>query len=501
MKKYLLFLSLSLLFSAQLFGQGQTYNWCFGDSCYLKYTGGVMTPQPYSITLSIEANASISDKNGNLLFYVGDTSLYFGWVGQVVNRNHLVMPHGDSIFMYESSTNGAMIVPFPGDSSKYYIFSNYLSMDTAYRYFLYYSVVDLSADGGLGDVVQKNVLLLNSKMCEKLALVRHGNGKDWWLLTHLTTGDFFYNFLIDSTGINAPLIQSIGTSYDLNWNSYLGLGGEMIFSDDGSKLAAVGFEIIDYFQFDRCTGLLSNYQKLSPDIFSYPDDEFYGCSFSPKTTALYVSNVCSKTNEGFFNTNGNLLQFDLTATDIRASRQLIFTMYNSDIAIGQHQIAPDGKIYIIMGHNGFPNNTFDSASMHLSTIENPDAIGSACNFHHNSFYLGGHHAFFGLPNMPNYNLGALMGSSCDTVSGIKSATNQKAIIEIYPNPATTTINIECDSKQNLNLSIFNIVGECLLQRDFSSSKEEINISNLPSGLYFIRLNNPEGSVVKKFVKE
>ncbi len=48
----------------------------------------------------------------------------------------------------------------------------------------------------------------------------------------------------------------------------------------------------------------------------------------------------------------------------------------------------------------------------------PDSIGSSCDYQPFSFYLGGKRTYYGLPNNPNYDLGPLAGSSCDTITGI-----------------------------------------------------------------------------------
>ena len=104
------------------------------------------------------------------------------------------------------------------------------------------------------------------------------------MLAH-PNGSEFYIYLIDSSGIHPPIHQSIGHSYVIPG---LGRGGEMVFSPDGSKLAAVSQGMIDYFDFDRCTGTLSNYLDLSVGL-SAVLSEFYGVSFSSENSFLYAS--------------------------------------------------------------------------------------------------------------------------------------------------------------------------------------------------------------------
>jgi hypothetical protein len=75
------------------------------------------------------------------------------------------------------------------------------------------------------------------------------------------------------------------------------------------------------------------------------------------------------------------------------------------------------------------------------------------------------------------------------------------IISIYPNPTTDIINVECPERQEFNLSVFNILGVCVQQRVCNSEKEEINISNLPTGLYILELSGTNWSMQKKIIKE
>jgi hypothetical protein len=54
-------------------------------------------------------------------------------------------------------------------------------------------------------------------------------------------------------------------------------------------------------------------------------------------------------------------------------------------------------------------------NMNLSVINQPDSLGSLCDFQPYSFNLGGKRTYIGLPNNPDYDLPALAGSPCDTL--------------------------------------------------------------------------------------
>jgi photosystem II stability/assembly factor-like uncharacterized protein len=75
-------------------------------------------------------------------------------------------------------------------------------------------------------------------------------------------------------------------------------------------------------------------------------------------------------------------------------------------------------------------------------------------------------------------------------------------LNIYPNPASTTITIETSDISNKNrLSILNLSGQELITRQITEPKTQIDISTLPSGVYFVRLTVEKTVQVGKFIKQ
>jgi Secretion system C-terminal sorting domain len=72
-------------------------------------------------------------------------------------------------------------------------------------------------------------------------------------------------------------------------------------------------------------------------------------------------------------------------------------------------------------------------------------------------------------------------------------------LSIYPNPTLTTITIETPTKGSL--SINNCSGQQLITRPITESRTQIDISNLPSGVYFVRVTNERTVEVGKIVKQ
>ena len=75
-------------------------------------------------------------------------------------------------------------------------------------------------------------------------------------------------------------------------------------------------------------------------------------------------------------------------------------------------------------------------------------------------------------------------------------------LTIYPNPASTFITVETNAAKAISqLSITNLNGQQLISRQITDPKTQIDISNLPNGVYFVRLTNDKSVEVGKFVKQ
>jgi hypothetical protein len=458
---------LSILYPCVAQKEGDT--WVFGDSASIQFINGNPVTLPGTNIYSIEATASISDNNGNLMFYAGSNVSSGYYTFSVLNRYHQVIQNGNNIKGHFSTSQGCLLLPFPNDTNKTYLFSH--KLDAAnYDFKIYYSVIDKSMNSDSGAVLIKNQPLpLINNMSEHMQAVRHGNGIDWWLITHAGSGNDFYIYLIDSYGISNPAIQSMGSSFP-----YFSAAGQMKISKDGSKLILVStFGVIDLFDFDRCTGLLINWIILG-NFTNYLSN--YGCSFSPNSRFLYVSDYDTA-----------LYQFDLYAANILSSKQLIWLKPDtSGSGIGQHLLATDGKIYIanIKPINLVPN-VFNLENMNLSVINSPDSLGLACDFQPYSFNLGGRRTFGGLPNIPDYTLGAMEPPCVVSVGEVEG----KSKIDVYPNPASDVVSVSVNKlNSDFYLELTDIFGRKLLKTEFTNQRE-INVSHLAPGIYCLILDN------------
>lgn len=75
---------------------------------------------------------------------------------------------------------------------------------------------------------------------------------------------------------------------------------------------------------------------------------------------------------------------------------------------------------------------------------------------------------------------------------------------IYPNPANNTLNIQLPEiyKNNSLVTISNSLGQIISSKNNTNENEQtLDISNLSSGVYFIKITNNEASTTKKFIKQ
>jgi len=73
-----------------------------------------------------------------------------------------------------------------------------------------------------------------------------------------------------------------------------------------------------------------------------------------------------------------------------------------------------------------------------------------------------------------------------------------ATITVYPNPATTSLVIQSASQPINQIDITNLVGQTMYSNEYNAQQVNVNIADLPAGIYFVKVN---GWVTRKFIKE
>jgi hypothetical protein len=416
-------------------------------------------------------NASICDKNGNLLFYTNGAV--------IANKNNDTMMNGDSLSPCQYTWDygphglgipqGALILPLPGDTNIYYLFHETLDDSYGFTTKLLYSTIDMRLDAGNGKVVNKNIdLIVDSLSGGMITATRHANGRDWWIVKPHFGGDSVSIFLLSPIGISSLHNQQID---DFDVNSW---AGQAVFSPDGSIYARNDFvsHRLLIFDFDRCDGQFSNKR-----IINYDHYKPGGVAISENSNVLYVSDV------------DTILQYDLTAGNIAATEQTVAVYDSFASPFGSTfflaQLALDGRIYINC-HNG-------ENVMHV--IDYPDSLGLACHVCQHCVSLPAYNAS-SIPNYPNFRLGALVGSPCDTLGITVNELPPLLQGKIFPNPARDWIVFETAQafKESASLTIYNMLGEQIYQQQFNAGqmRYSVNISGIAEGMYIVKVNNAKG---------
>jgi len=351
--KYYLFSTLFLiLFSDQnAFAQLEAKNWYFGYYEGMKFENNQvveLTDSKMNISLG---SAVISDKKGNLLFYTDGRTIW--------NRNHDTMKNGFGLNSYWAIQQ-AIIIPLPENPNIYYVFSICPKTHELYaNEGLWYHIVDISKNNGLGEIISKNNLICKN-LTSRLTATYHANKRSIWIIAHEWNSRNFHAFLLNNSGIiNSPVTSNIGSYIG---GSIFNNNGQMKVTPDGKKIAGVIYQDkkLDIFDFDNKSGKLSNNLTFYFDTIYkfYP----FGIEFSPNSKLLYL------TTSG--NGNGNLWQFNMI---IKNSIVEIWTAPNNNIinTTLAVQLGLDKRIYV---NNG-------SSSMGI--IYNPDNVGIDCNYQHN----------------------------------------------------------------------------------------------------------------------
>ena len=350
------------------------------------------------------ALSSICTKSGDLFCYshgrsVFDSSSQFAINGDTIGFDQYwkLWEHPKYNFGY-SISQGVLILPFPGYADSVF----YMAMKYDYlkdvQTGVYWGIIAGYKDGLQARVVNKDNLIdhgfLGSGMTKA---VRHANGRDWWII--LISGDntTYYTYLLAPSGLKLRHVQNIGKKQS-GFNS-----GNAAFSYDGSRYAVIDGRyipqqaVISIYDFDRCSGLLSNphHKEIYIPKFSLGQSVV----FSPNGNFLYA------------NSDSTLYQIELNKANYPINEIAHFDGFKSlpdpsfyFTPFGFWAEGPDGRHYNVSGAG---------TALHMHVMDYPNEAGEACSFRQHAIRIPNNP--WSIPNFPHYRLGPLDGSPCDTL--------------------------------------------------------------------------------------
>ena len=498
-----LFIVVFMFCSSYSIAQNRNNIWCFGDSSGIDFGSA---PNPTTFRTSVVSRgscASIADTNGNLLFYSHTRSgIGNGLTTLVFDSTHNLMQNGTYI-RGEAWYHELLIVPNPNTLDQYFLFSTNISSGSGF----YYSKIDLSLNNGLGSVIQKNVILNTLGNADCVTGIKHGNGIDWWVISkysnsNLTNYNRFSVFLVTKDSIYAPIIQDLSNALDIGFQ-------QLTFNSDGTKLMQTGGTgLMQEINFDRCTGLLSNPSVIFPEFLTGPYSRYFWSGAYSHDNSKFYSIMYPSLSD-----TSRVIQFDLNAVDIPTSADTILMATDSAI-LGALSLGPDNKIYIstfyYFGFPGYPfaDTSFNQYNTNLSVINFPDSAGNACDIQPYSFNLGGSRTYSGLPNNPNYDLGPVVGSGCDTITTLAEPIAQTgANMFVYHD---SEWEIAFVNAKNLKgkfgiISIYDLQGKLVhpssIPINNGTCTSDVSTQAFSKGMYLVQILTEKETMSRKFLVE
>jgi len=371
--------------------------WLFGSKSGMDFgVNGSMNPAPIvapcaATCLAGEGSTVISTRSGDLQFWTDGRTIW--------NRNGVQMPNGTGLNANGSTTQAAVVFPLSHDESRYGVVTNNTEAGVNDAGELYYSTIDMSLNGGLGDVVSKNIPLWGSTTdysSEASTAAPKPDGSGYWILTFSPGSTnvhvFSYNIATQTTSFVAthPGPGGIGRFYA----GQSGFGSLNFDADYGQLVMMAGNHcigtcsgyhgLVRLMDFNTSTGTVTNRNMWN----SHTNGTGYSADFSPSggyvyTATLYNAYVARYTVSGSPNDAA-----------IKASEAIIGISQpptaTSCTGGGQVLRAPNDKMYVANCGTGF-----------LSVINTPDAptVGGI-GWSYNGYALApGTLSYYGLPQM------------------------------------------------------------------------------------------------------
>lgn len=470
---------LAVLFVSSSYAQYQAANWVV--PVYRKVV--TIKPGVFSVdTLkwgvgSFVTCSSISTNSGELLAFSAGQDVR-EWEGNYIEDGWNLCNPGTPPQCSVNCSNGllhmqgTLFLPVPSNPMQYHLFikdkgvTSYCQPSRVTA-----TLIDMSYNNSLGKVIEKAVPILDDTLSDsRMTACKHANGRDWWLINHEYKTNRIYTHLITPDSILGPYSQSIGANGNEPDNN-----GWSAFSPSGALFATAtgGMGSITLLDFDRCNGEFSNYRSIPTDSIHYASV----LAFSPNGRFLYV-------NTGAY----YLYQYDLQDIDIASSCVELFHD-SMPPYLGMMSLMPDGKIYM----PGWSGSTTGLDGC-FSVVNEPDLKAPACNFQIRSVCIPGATQIIAAPNHPNYNLGELVGSGCDTITGTRTENQEPRQIQVYPNPASGSVQMQGSNEMiGGELKVYNVHGRVVKEWKVTSEKWQVDVSDWSKGLYVVVVTSTKPS--------
>jgi gliding motility-associated-like protein len=363
--------------------QAEWSRWYFGHLAAMRFTPDSAIALADSQMPGALGGASVCDSLGRLQLYSNGRRVW--------NGRHQLLVNGTALTDDSTGSQGCVLVPNPRQRGRYYAFMVDSWHTAALRRPLRMAELDVQAAGGRGQVLGAAQPLVPDSLLRRLghfdfmevqALVRHPNGRDYWLVTHLLDSNLFISIRITGQGFarSAIVVSAAGaTRPQLPGPS--DMPGMLAVAPNGRRLALVtlvnGAEVFD---FDPATGRIGNALRIGSGVYSA------GAAFSPDNNLLYVSRQGPAFGTACpLNAITEVRQYDLRLATPAAVAASGLVVYNG---CGQQvwgmQRAHNGRIYLANKYT----DAAGSSTTYLDIIQKPNVRGAGCQYTFSGFSLG-----------------------------------------------------------------------------------------------------------------
>ncbi len=333
-----------LLLSSQVWSQTLAqHNWYFGNSVngirFNRSTNAAQSVTNQAIPFGTGGSAVVTDpSSSNLLFYTDGANVY--------DACHLLMPNGSGLSANTSANQPVVVSPVPGSPNKYFIFTNTANYTTGGA--ISKSVVDMTQFGNavfpapaFGDVeTPKSVAITGlTGRSEGMIVVPHGNGTDYWLITHQNASQNYSATLINAASYTGTFTTVTTSNVALpttvaNFSYYARTKKLAVAPQDASTDAII-------LNFDDLTGNFSFDRYIyNTGVASTTTQSIYDIEWSTSGQYLYIS------RNGQTGTNADVIQYDYRNSNISTPTTILTSFLKTPVFRSYGlQLAPDSAIY------------------------------------------------------------------------------------------------------------------------------------------------------------
>lgn len=332
----------------------QTNNWYFGSpgpankGLRIDFSSGSpVVTRGYPIS-TMEGSSSISDASGAPLFYTDGVTVWDG-------ATNAVLPGGTGLQGHSSSTQSAIIMPKPGSTTQWLLFTSY--DDGAKNY---YTVTGTTPTGPFS--VSAGTLLAASNVTNQGLFIIGSTkvGSSFWVIARdqgstgvVRAWDVSNTGVVNTTAVTSTLS---GPSFT---NATAANIGTIKSNTCQNKLAFSYLNsAADIVDFNTATGqVVANTAKRITVPYPGGNSGSYGLEFSSNDAYLYITNLAGN----------NLSRYDIVANTVNNS------FGSTPHAAGQLQMGPDGKIYMAI------QGDLATGPGYIGVITNPNLAGATFN--------------------------------------------------------------------------------------------------------------------------